>query len=263
MRKIRARHKSLTNLNTALRTLPLNFSIVNSADRARHESDLCLADATLIAEIPLVRNLKLALCAFITLTIARYACAQAIPEPPTLSPQELQKLALDLRRGGYVLYFRHLDTRLDQEDLQPVGLNDCAKQRNLSNEGIARGKAIAEAFRRLQIPVGNVISSPFCRTMETGKLIGGKATIDMDLFFAISLTKEGKEQKGAALRKLLARMPEKGKNTVIVGHTANLQEAAGLWPKPEGVAYIVRPDGTGNTSFIARIDPDTWRAAAH
>lgn len=210
----------------------------------------------------MVRSSKVLLGALMVLFLARNSFAQPLSEPPTLSTQDLQKLAPELRRGGYVLYFRHLDTRQDQEDLQPVDLNDCAKQRNLSSEGIARGKAISRAFRKLQISVGNVISSPFCRTVETGKLIAGKVTTDTDLFFAIALTKEGKERKGAALRNLLARVPERGKNTVIVGHTANLQEAVGLWPKPEGVAYIVRPDGKGNISLLGRIEPDTWDAAA-
>ena len=208
----------------------------------------------------MLRTLKFALFALFALTLTGNAGAQAIPEPPTLSSQDLKTLSTDLRQGGYVLYFRHLDTRQDQEDNQPVDLNDCTKQRNLSAEGIARGKVIAGSFRRLQIPIGDVISSPFCRAIETGKLIAGRATIDMDLFFAISLTKEGKAQKGAALQKLLARVPEKGKNTIIVGHTANLQEAVGLWPKPEGVAYVVRPDATGKLSFVARIEPDTWGA---
>lgn len=208
----------------------------------------------------MLRNSKFLLCVLFVLTLSMNAGAQTIPEPPTASPQDLKTLATELRHGGYVIYFRHLDTRQDQEDVQPVDLNDCAKQRNLSTEGISRGKAIAGAFRKLQIPIGEVISSPFCRAVETGKLIAGKATIDMDLFFAMALTKEGKAQKGAALQKLLARAPEKGKNTLIVGHTANLQEAVGLWPKPEGVAYVVRPDATGKFSFVARIEPDTWAA---
>lgn len=195
------------------------------------------------------------------LAASRPAAAQAEPEPPTLSPQELRKFAPLLRQGGFVLYFRHLDTRQDEEDLQPVDLHDCRKQRNLSAEGIRRGKEIASAFRRLQLPVGEVLSSPFCRTVDTARLLAGKATPDADLFFAIALTSEGKARKGAALRKLLARHPGKGRNALIVGHTANLQEAVGLWPKPEGVAYVFRPGPGGGTRPVARIEPATWAAA--
>lgn len=200
--------------------------------------------------------------ALLAIATVQDARAQSASEPRTLSAQELQAFAPELRRGGYVLYFRHLDTAQDQEDIQPVDLNDCRKQRNLSESGIARGKAIASAFRKLRIPIGEVLSSPFCRTMETGRLVAGKATVDLDLFFAIALTREGKERKGLALRGLLARIPQGATNTLVIGHTANLYEAHGYWPQPEGVAYVFRPDGNGGAIAIARVTPETWSAAA-
>ena len=90
----------------------------------------------------------------------------------------------------------------------------------------------------------------------------GKATPDADLFFAIALTEEGKRRKGEVLRAMLARVPARGANAVIVGHTANLQEAVGLWPKPEGAAYVFRPDGKGGVEAVARIAPEVWKAVA-
>lgn len=189
------------------------------------------------------------------------AGAQTLTDPPTLTATEVRQIAKRLQLGGYVLYFRHLATRQDQEDSQPVDLSDCTRQRNLSHEGIAQGRAISQAFLKLRIPLGEVISSPFCRTLDTAKLIAGKASANPDLFFAISLTAAEKERKATALRALLARAPSGQRNLMIVGHTANLQEAVGLWPKPEGVAYIFRPDGKGNISPVARIEPATWSEA--
>jgi phosphohistidine phosphatase SixA len=184
--------------------------------------------------------------------------AQVLPEPPTVSVQELKLLTENLKKGGYVIFFRHLDTRQDQEDRQPVHLNDCKAQRNLSDEGRTRGKMIGRVFKQASIPVGEVTSSPFCRTQETARLIAGRTVTDADLFFAIALNDQGKKQKEAALRKLFVQQPTKGKNTVIVSHTANLQEAIGLWPKPEGVAYVLKPDGNSGVSAVDRMTPDTW-----
>jgi hypothetical protein len=45
---------------------------------------------------------------------------------------------------------------------------------------------------------------------------------------------------------------------LIVSHTANLQEAVGLWPKPEGVAYVFRGEADGGIRAVARIPPDAW-----
>lgn len=191
---------------------------------------------------------------------ASVVLAQAVAEPPTVTAPELARLLQTLKGGGHVLFFRHLDTRQDQEDRQPVDLNDCQAQRNLSDAGRARGKEIGAALKRARLPVGEVAASPFCRTLDSARLIFGKATTDADLFFAVALNDSGKKQKGAALRKLLATMPARGTNSAIVSHTANLQEAIGLWPKPEGVAYVLRPDGKGGIQPVARIAPETWAA---
>lgn len=201
---------------------------------------------------------RLLLSGFMLMTMC--AQAQPVPEPPTVGTGELPALLDKLKTGGYVIFFRHLDTRQDQEDRQPVDLNDCKAQRNLSDEGRARGAAIGKTLKQAKIPIGEVVSSPFCRTLESARLIAGKASTDADLFFAFALTDSGKKQKGAALRKLIANLPAKGKNNIIVSHTANLQEAVGLWPKPEGVAYVFRPDSKGGFDGIARIAPDVWIA---
>ena len=45
---------------------------------------------------------------------------------------------------------------------------------------------------------------------------------------------------------------------VIVSHTANLREAAGIWPRTEGVAYVFRPLPGGEFKAIAMVMPDDW-----
>jgi broad specificity phosphatase PhoE len=60
-------------------------------------------------------------------------------------------------------------------------LDDCATQRNLSAEGRAHARRIGEAFRKMQIPVGRVLSSPWCRCVETAKLAFGGAEVSEPL----------------------------------------------------------------------------------
>jgi len=59
----------------------------------------------------------------------------------------------------------------------------------------------------------------------------------------------------------LAATPATGTNTVIVGHTSNLKEAAGIWPKKEGGAVVFHPDGNGGFAFVGTIDPDVFQRA--
>src|SRR5712692_11380197 len=78
-----------------------------------------------------------------------------------------------LRAGGHVIVFRHGATHADQADTDPLHPENVAQQRQLNDKGRADARAIGEALRRLQIPVGRVVTSVFNRAVETGKLIGG------------------------------------------------------------------------------------------
>ena len=51
-------------------------------------------------------------------------------------------------------------------------LEDCATQRNLSEEGRSQAQRIGEAFRQRGIAVTNVFSSEWCRCLETAELMG-------------------------------------------------------------------------------------------
>lgn len=188
--------------------------------------------------------------------------APALPDPPAFDAAALQAWLPALRKGGYTIYLRHAATRLDQQDRQPVVLADCSTQRNLSDDGRRQARALGEAFRRLRIPVERVLSSPFCRSMDTARLAFDRAQASADLHFAVGLPKAEREAKGEALRRLLAQPTGRGRNTVIVAHTANLEEAVGLWPKPEGAAIVFRADAAGRLQAVARIAPEVWAGLA-
>ena len=186
-----------------------------------------------------------------------------LPEPVRLNVSQLRAQLPALRQGGFVIYFRHMSTNHEQEDRRPVDLNDCTTQRPLSAKGRDQAVALGKAIKKLGLPIGKLINSPFCRCMDTASLAFGRTSPSYDLYFAMGLSREGKQAKGRILRKMFATPPAQGTNTVIVAHTANLQEAVGLWPKPEGVAYIFAPQPGGKFSLIGKVNPETWVEAAH
>src|SRR5687767_2837018 len=55
-----------------------------------------------------------------------------------------------LRRGGYVLAFRHAAPDLSTTDMTG-DLRDCSRQRNLNAAGRRQSRSIGRAFRRLGI----------------------------------------------------------------------------------------------------------------
>jgi phosphohistidine phosphatase SixA len=163
-----------------------------------------------------------------------------------------------LRAGGHVLYFRHGKTDLSTRDADRASLDNCSTQRVLSEEGRQQMTQIGREFKRLRIPVGTVLASPYCRTLDTARLAFGKVVGEPELLHTVTADAATTQRRAAALSKLLAAQPQAGTNTVLSGHTGNLQEATGIWPSPEGVAIVFKPDGRGASRYLATIDPARW-----
>jgi phosphohistidine phosphatase SixA len=163
-----------------------------------------------------------------------------------------------LQKGGYVIYFRHAATEHAQTDSDRVNLSNCATQRNLSELGKDQARTIGKAFKALSIKVSDVITSPYCRCIEMGKLAFGEVRISDDLTFAISQNEDEAKRLAAALRKLLGTKPPQGTNTVLISHTANLKESTGIWPKLEAEAHIFKPHEDGSFSHIRQVLLDEW-----
>jgi phosphohistidine phosphatase SixA len=202
---------------------------------------------------------RLAACAAVVLAWPAALLAQ--PQDKSNSPPNVidgAELIQALRGGGQVLYFRHGKTDLSTRDADRASLDNCSTQRILSDEGRQQMTQIGQHFKRLRIPVGSVLASPYCRTLDTARLAFGKVTAERDLAHTVTADAAVTRLRAQALSKLLATAPAAGTNTVLSGHTGNLQEATGIWPSPEGVAIVFKPDGRGSHRYLATIDPTRW-----
>jgi phosphohistidine phosphatase SixA len=164
-------------------------------------------------------------------------------------------LVRQLREGGYVLYMRHASTDFSQNDAKMTSYEDCASQRNLLDKGRAEARSVAGHIRRLGIPVGSVLASPFCRTMETARLAFGKAEATQDARGGPARPDD--PGRYAPLKTMLSSPVEAGKNRVIVSHGNPFHAVAGPPYLAEGEIAIVRPDGKGFT-VLARIRVEDW-----
>lgn len=86
-----------------------------------------------------------------------------------------------LQSGGYVLVMRHERTNAFTLDSPKVELENCATQRNLSVAGYANAVENGAILRHLQVPIGQVLASPACRTLETARLLFGKVHTEANL----------------------------------------------------------------------------------
>jgi phosphohistidine phosphatase SixA len=177
---------------------------------------------------------------------------------PTAAPaQQSADLLAALRAGGHIIYFRHADTDHSQTDQRGMRLEDCTTQRNLTDRGREHARELGEAIRALEIPIGAVLASPLCRTMETATLAFGTARPSPAVREAGPLA-PGTPGRFPALRALLSTPVAAGTNTVVVGHAYPYFTLVGGQYLSEGEADVLRPRG-GDFEVLARLGLKQWR----
>lgn len=165
-----------------------------------------------------------------------------------------------LRRGGYVLYLRHTSTDFSQNDAAMTSYADCASQRNLTDAGRAEARAIAAGLRALRIPIGEVLASPYCRTMESGRLAFGKATPSPAVRGGPAQTESA--ERYAELRRLLSTPLAGATNLAISSHGNPFNAVAGPPYLAEGEIAVVQPQGNGAFRIVARVTKTGWTELA-
>ena len=77
-----------------------------------------------------------------------------------------------LQRGGYVILMRHASSPSAAPDAAHANTDNVHQERQLDQQGRSSARAMGEAFRRLKIVIGQVLSSPTYRALETVKVAG-------------------------------------------------------------------------------------------
>ena len=147
-----------------------------------------------------------------------------------------------VRAPGSVVVLRH-SYAPGSFDPPTARLDDCSTQRNLDADGRAQATRVGEAFRKNSITVGEVLSSPRCRCMDTGRLAFGRVEAWMPLQGAL---------RDAELRRRLvaetrARIAQHraGPVLVLVTHGSVVSDLTGVDIRMGAFAVLRRgPDGT-------------------
>jgi broad specificity phosphatase PhoE len=150
-----------------------------------------------------------------------------------------EKLWALLEKGGTVVLIRHAVTTPGAGDPPGFRLDDCATQRNLTDAGRRHSRRIGAQWRARGIPVERVLSSPWCRCIETARLAFGKAEISEPLSNLFGRY-ENSERQVRALRELVAAKA-KG-NVVMVTHGSTIAALTDINPAT-GEMVILR-EGT-------------------
>ncbi|MGH3912173.1 MAG: histidine phosphatase family protein [Pseudonocardiaceae bacterium] len=183
---------------------------------------------------------------------------------PGQSVPDSDGLLAQLRGGGVIVVIRHAATDRSQPDADertgpdagPVDFDDCSTQRNLTEEGRADARTIGTAFRELEIPVGTVWTSPYCRSRETAELAFGRAEVIDGLERLYPRRDEVAERR---LNQLIREQAPGADdpNMVISGHGVYPSVLAPAVTIGEGEAalYTLRGD---DVVLLGEVAPDEW-----
>ncbi|WP_353112913.1 histidine phosphatase family protein [Salinisphaera dokdonensis] len=131
-------------------------------------------------------------------------------------------------------------------------LNDCSTQRNLSEAGRAEAARIGDAFRANGIEQAVVLSSQWCRALDTARLLDlGEVTPTpaLNSFFE---DRSSRATQTRAVQQLIQDGAGK-RPRVFVTHQVNITALSGQ-SSASGELIVVRP-GTGVMQTLGRIAP--------
>jgi phosphohistidine phosphatase SixA len=174
-------------------------------------------------------------------------------------------LVTALRQGGYVLVMRHTsspEARPDKTTADPENTN---LERQLDQKGRETARAMGDAIRKLGVPIGEVLSSPTYRALETVRLASlGRAQEFPELGDGGQSMQRITEAPAEWLRKSAGQPPRAGTDTLMVTHMPNIAAAFGQAANgaADGETLVFRPDGKGGVELVARVKFEEWPALA-
>jgi hypothetical protein len=167
----------------------------------------------------------------------------------------------EMRSGGFVVYFRHMLARegTDRFELTEPGWwtrCDTAVARQLSPDGREHARQIGQAFKNLELPVGKIISSEFCRCVESAELLDLGLPIERssDITFIIY----GEETRYERTMRLAGELSLGDKLVILMSHSFPLNS-----PGPglnQGDAAVYWQENIGNVNLETIISLQDWIA---
>jgi broad specificity phosphatase PhoE len=190
--------------------------------------------------------------------IAAFTLGLGLARTPAIAQQpSSESVVQDLRKGGYVIVVRHMNTDATQADTDTSHLENCAAQRQLTQAGRDDAAAFGAALRRLKIPVGQVMASAYCRALESARLAGfDRIAPSLEISEPQNVPPVEGQRRAAMLRKLVCTPPARGTDTVIITHRPNILDAFGkdFFDVGEGEVLIFEPTaGTPGYRVLTRV----------
>ena len=155
-----------------------------------------------------------------------------------------------LRQGGAVALVRHARAP-GAGDPPGFRLGDCSTQRNLSAEGREQAKALGARFVAERVQVARVLSSRWCRALDTASIAFGDKVEQVPALDSFFGDPRARESQTEALRRLVAEWSAHDSVLVLVTHQVNVTALTGS-SVGEAEVLVLTPRQAGFT-LVGRI----------
>ena len=155
-----------------------------------------------------------------------------------------------LVEGGHVALIRHGNApQPGWGDPPGFKIDDCRTQRNLDEQGRREARVLGEAFRNRGVRVDRILSSPWCRCLETARLMAvgpveesWALVPDKDRMFPVRLPE---------LKKIISGWRGPG-TLALVTHAATVLALLGFQPA-QGEVVVLRPGTGADPDLVGRL----------
>ena len=179
-------------------------------------------------------------------------CEWTIARPTQHSTQN--KSAWSLMRQnpvGLVVMMRHAEAP-GTGDPANFRLDDCSTQRNLSAAGRSQATRIGSAFRQNQIAIAQVLSSQWCRCLETAKLLNLGQVKPFPALNSFFQNRRTADQQTNTVRSLIRSHRTVNGVMVLVTHQVNITALTGIVPA-SGEMVILKAQPNGQIEVLDRL----------
>ena len=155
---------------------------------------------------------------------------------PTAAADDSLEAWAALAKGGHVALVRHGNAPPGHGGDPPgFKIDDCATQRNMDEKGRTQSKAVGEAFRQHGVRVDKILSSPWCRCLETARLM---ALGPVEGTMAVAASDRSPDRL-AALKQMVSAWRGPG-TLVVVTHALTVRGLVGIMPG-QAETVVLRP----------------------
>lgn len=157
-----------------------------------------------------------------------------------------------VRDGRAIVLMRHA-LAPGMGDPSGFDVNDCATQRNLSDEGRAQARSVGDLLRDNGISAATVLSSQWCRCRETAELLDVGEPVPEPMLNSFFESRGSADQQTQSLKSAMEQwLPGDRDVRILVTHQVNISALTGQFAS-SGSLLIVTLDGDA-PSVLATID---------